>query len=122
MRFLKTFMLGFAVVVLCASFAMGQTVQSVKYSWTAPTAGSPAVQYTIQLRIDGGAWVDHGSSLLTEYVFANEFEYFKTYEVRVAGVDQLGRQGPFSLSSDPYMPDLGPPTAPGTPFLIEVIE
>ncbi len=110
------------IATMGITVAQAQTVSSVKYSWSAPTAGSPVVEYSVEVRIDGGEWVSHGVTLIPEYIFSNEFEYFKSYEIRVAGVDIVGRQGPFSLASEPYMPDLGPPGTPGTPFLIEVIE
>jgi len=36
----------------------------------------------------------------------------------VAGVDAQDRQGTWSVSSDPYSPDLGPPGQPGKPMIM----
>jgi len=44
--------------------------------------------------------------------------YEDEHVVRVAGVDTLDRQGPWSVSSDPYTPTLGSPGAPGKPVAI----
>lgn len=120
---MKKLFLGIIIgVLILAGTAFSQTVSSVKYTWTAPTEGSPAVEYTVEYRVDGGNWIAGGTAPTTEFTFLNVFEFFKTYEVRVAGVDIIGRQGPFSLVSDPYMPDQGPPGTPGQPIIVEVIE
>ena len=39
-----------------------------------------------------------------------------THRIRVAGVDALDRQGPFSVPSDPYTPLDSPPSEPGKPI------
>ena len=119
-KFIVSGILG--LLLLIAGSAFGQTVTSVEYQWTASIEGSPAVEYTVQYRVDGGNWIDAGVATTTSWTFENLFEYHKTYEVRIAGVDKLGRQGPFSDPSDPYMPDLGPPGAPGIPTITQVID
>jgi hypothetical protein len=87
----------------------------VTYTWTAPTTGSAVAYYLVEVSNDGGAnWTVAGTTLDLTYTFT-DFQNFDTYIVRVAGVDAQGRQGPYSVPSDPYTPDLGPPGAPGVP-------
>lgn len=94
------------------------TVPSVTYQWTTPAGGSPVVQYVVEVRVDGGDWVEYLTTSNETVTFVNTLEYLKTYEVRVAGVDALDRQGPFSVPSDPYTPDLGVPGQPGQPIRV----
>lgn len=92
----------------------------VTYTWTAPTTGSPVVRYTVELRTNGAAWVEVSSATTSPTYTFSTFDYLKTYEVRVAGVDALNRKGAYSNSSDPYMPDQGIPGAPGKPAVVTV--
>lgn len=106
-----------AVSVLMVSVAMAQTMVSAKASWNAPTEGSPVVTYVFQLSEEGGAFVTYAT---TDTTFINvDLELHKTYVARVAGVDALDRQGPWSMPSDPYTPDLGVPGAPSQPIIFE---
>jgi hypothetical protein len=101
---------------LGAAPAAAQTTVQVTASWTAPTEGSPVDHYILQLSTDGGPFVTVGSVTGTEYVL--ELEVGSTYVARVGGVDAQDRQGPWSESSDPYTPDIGPPGAPGKPMVM----
>lgn len=119
----KLLMAGLLGLMLIATSAFGQATEpAVQYTWTAPTTGSPVDHYVVQYTNDGGAtWIDVGVSVTAEtYTFLNVFEYLVTYQVRVAGVDALGRQGPWSVPSDPYMPDQGVPGEPGKPTVIQL--
>jgi len=115
----KLIVSGILGLMLFASVAFAQIAPPVKYVWTEPTEGSPVVEYVVELNIDSAGWVQVAITLLPEFTFA-DFEYLKTYEVRVAGVDAATRQGPFSLSSDPYVPDLGVPGAPSKPIIFQL--
>jgi len=102
--------------VLAASPAAAQTTVEVTASWTAPTEGSPVHHYVFQLSTDGGPFVTVGSVTGLSYVL--DLEIGHTYVARVAGVDAQDRQGPWSESSNPYTPDIGPPGAPGKPMIM----
>ena len=66
-----------------------------RYTWTEPTYGAQPVHYAVEIRRDGLAVEQtRTSGPAPEYEF--EAFYGRDYEVRVAGVDELGRQGPFS--------------------------
>jgi len=96
--------------------AAAQTTVEVTASWTAPTEGSPVQHYILQLSTDGGPYTTVGTVTGTSYVLNLAIDH--TYTARVAGVDAQSRQGPWSLPSDPYSPDLGPPGQPGKPIIM----
>jgi hypothetical protein len=104
-----------AVGVLGAHPALAQTVE-VTANWSPPTEGSPVDHYILQLSTNGGPFTTVGSVEGTSYTL--ELTVGSTYVARVAGVDAESRQGPWSLESDPYTPDLGPPGQPGKPMLM----
>jgi hypothetical protein len=90
-----------------------QATQTVHYEWSAPTTGSPVVHYIIQHRADGGPWVQIATSVNTNYdLIALDLI---AHEIRVCGVDKLGRSGLWSLPSEPYTPDSGAPGGCGQP-------
>jgi len=103
-------------LVMLATCAFAQMAPETTYVWEAPTYGTPVVEYVVELNINGGGWIELARTPNVTYTFTT-FEYLNTYEVRVAGVDALDRQGPFSISSDPYTPDLGAPGAPSKPII-----
>jgi hypothetical protein len=107
--------LALAVLVVGALPAQAQTVQ-VTASWTAPTTGSPVHHYVVQLSTNGGAYQSAGTSTTTSISLT--LAIGSTYTVRVAGVDAQSRQGVYSLPSDAYTPDLGPPGQPGKPVVL----
>lgn len=105
-----------AVLTLLGALpAAAQTVE-VTASWTAPTEGSPVDHYVLQLSVDGGPFSTVASVAGTSH--ALQLDVDSTYVARVAGVDAQDRQGPWSESSDPYSPDLGPPGQPGKPIIM----
>lgn len=104
---------------LCAVDALA-AAPPVTYTWTAPTVGSPVVRYIVQLRSNSGPWVEVSSSTTSPTYTFSTFDYLSTYEVRVAGVDAMNRQGLLSDSSIPYMPDQGIPGAPGKPVVVTI--
>ncbi len=108
---------GLALAVLVGGTlpAQAQTVQ-VTASWNAPSTGSPVHHYVVQLSTNGGAYQPSGTSTTTSINLT--LTVGSTYTVRVAGVDAQDRQGAYSLPSDPYTPDLGPPGQPGKPIVM----
>jgi len=107
------------VVLACLALASpvaAQSTEDVTYSWTAPTEGSPVVYYVIEHSVNGGPFVQIGTSTSNTYTLAATLG--DTHQIRVAGVDALDRMGPFSEASDPYAPQLGPPGQPGQPIPI----
>lgn len=107
------------VLLIVMTVTIQAQVPEVTYIWSPPTIGTPAVSYTVQLNIDGSGWTTIGTAQDTTYSF-NDFNYGTQYEVRVAGVDSLNRQGPFSNSSDPFIPDMGIPGQPSKPVIIQL--
>lgn len=95
--------------------AAAQTVQ-VNATWTPPTEGSPVDHYVLQLSTDGGPFATVGSVTVPSYTLELEIDH--EYIARVAGIDAQDRQGPWSLPSDPYNPDLGAPGQPGKPIIM----
>ena len=103
--------------MLLAGTALAQDANIVA-QWDAPTEGSPVVHYIFQLSTDGGPFVTLSSTIVgTTFEFTAP--YNQTYVARVAGIDDQLRQGPYSLDSDPYTPDMGLPGAPGKPIVFE---
>jgi hypothetical protein len=103
-----------AVVLLLGGAALAQ--EDVTYNWTAPTTGSTVVQYIVEHSVDGGAFTQVATVTSPTFVLSAEYEH--EHRIRVAGVDALDRQGPFSESSDPYTPTLGAPGQPGKPDIL----
>jgi len=118
---MKRILMAMAVIALMlAPMAYAQTTQPiVTYTWTAPTTGTLATSYVVELKTGPtGNWVPYGTVTSNTVTFTNLFEYGVEYQVRVAGVDDSSRQGPFSNPSDPYTPDLGAPGVPGKPIIL----
>jgi len=113
--FKSTVALAILVALIAPGHALAQTSVDVQYAWTAPTTGSPVDHYLVQHSADGGSWVNLGN--VNELTYTLSAEYGVSHQIRVAGVDAQGRQGPFSQPSDPYTPDAGSPGQPGKPIL-----
>jgi len=112
--FLIPFLMCLMAFSMSAVSAQAQT-EPVSYTWTAPTTGSSVDHYIVQHSVDGGAWTQVGSVSNNSYTLNAEFGV--AHRIRVAGVDASDRQGPFSVASDPYTPDLGSPGQPGKPII-----
>ena len=107
------FTLGIVSLMLVQGAALADV--QVNYSWTAPTTGTPVDHYVIQHAVNGGPWTQVATSATNSYTLtASEGD---SHQIRVAGVDAQDRQGVYSISSDPYVPDAGPPGQPGKPIL-----
>ncbi len=107
--------LALLTMLLAASAVMAQA--TVTYTWTAPTTGSAVDHYVIQHSEDGGAWITVEDEQATN-AYALTAAYDAEHRIRVAGIDTQGRQGPWSVASDPYTPTLGAPGQPGQPIAV----
>ena len=107
-------LIALAIMALCAT---AQAQEVVNYSWSAPSTGSPVSHYVVQHSEDGGAWVTVEDSQSTNS-FALTASYDAEHRIRVAGVDEPHRQGPWSVASEPYTPTLGSPGQPGQPIAV----
>ena len=106
-----------AGVLVGAAAASAQTVVEAIAEWGAPTVGTPVVDYVVQLSADGGDWQTVANT--PDTVYDVDLDAGHSYRIRVAGIDAEGRQGPFSLPSEPYVAgelDPGPPGVPGQPM------
>ena len=77
------------------------------YVWTAPEYGTPVDHYIAQLLVNDVDILTIGP-LLSELARV-EVVYGNKYRLRVAAVDAAGTQGPFSVWSAPFTPELAPP-------------
>ena len=101
-----------------AAFATGAYAQEeVTYTWTAPTSGSAVDHYVVQHSVNGAPFVTINASV-TGNTYLLTASYEDEHSIRVAGVDSQGRQGPWSVASDPYTPSLGSPGQPGKPVAV----
>jgi len=85
----------------------GQSAPDVEFVWTAPTTGSAVHHYRAQVLINevDTLFFDPvpAESIMIPVVYGNK------YRIRVAAVDASNIQGPLSLWSLPYSPELAPP-------------
>lgn len=107
--------IGALSLMLIQGAALAQTEVQVNYSWTAPTSGSPVDHYVIEHSVNEGTWSQIATSASNSYTLTASVG--DSHMIRVAGVDADSRQGSFSLASDAYSPDVGPPGQPGKPVL-----
>ena len=84
-----------------------QSAPDVEYTWTAPTTGTPADHYVAEVLVNevDSYLIDQvqGESIMLPVQYGNK------YQIRVAAVDAADTQGPMSIWSLPYTPELGPP-------------
>ena len=117
-------------ILLLAGPAWAQESHSTGYEWTAPLLvdeeglpHKPAVAYVVQHRasVDSSALWNHEEfqtvDTVTDTIYALEAEWGKWHQIRVGGLDDIGRQGPWTEPPDPRQPEL-PPLAPGQPCMI----
>ena len=104
-----------SLMIMSGTQALAQTEMEADYTWTVPTGGSTVVLYRVQHRVDGGAWVNVGTTPTNTYTM--NLAIGQSHEIRVAGVDAQDRVGPYSIPSEAYVPDPGAPMQPGQPIL-----
>ena len=109
--------LGWTLVVLSGK-AQGDApaTKVVRCSWEKPTYGTAVHHYVVQVMTrtnppDTTIYPEPGTDLITEEYFDLELTFGIEYKARVAGVDELGRQGPWSSWTTPWfgpLPDHQP--------------
>lgn len=104
----------FAALIV-PTLALAQTDMTVSYQWSAPTTGSTVDHYVVQHQVNTGSWTTVGETDATSYTLA--LSVGDSHQIRVAAVDAEGRQGIWSVASDPHTPDPGAPGQPGKPVL-----
>lgn len=114
-RTTKITLLALLVVAALGTVAFAQ--EEVTYTWTAPTTGSTVDHYTVQHSVNGAPFVTINANVSTN-TFLLTASYEDEHTIRVAGVDSSGRQGPWSVPSDPYTPSLGAPGQTGKPVAV----
>ena len=115
--------LGISVTALLLALALvgfatpvaAQTTVEVTYVWTPPSTGSPVDHYIVEHSVNGGGYSQIATTASTTYTLVATIG--DSHQIRVRGVDDQDREGPNSLPSEPYVPDLGPPGQPGQPVL-----
>ena len=104
-----------AFLALAAFSAVAQTTEQVIYHWTAPTEGTVVVQYFVDHSVNNGAWTRVATVPTNSYEL--DATVGESHRIRVAAVDSEGRQGVWSLPSEPYTPALSAPGQPGQPYV-----
>jgi hypothetical protein len=113
---MKQFLIVLAVLLMPA-VAVAQETDNVRYIWEAPTSGAPAVLYVVQHSTDDAqTWETVAQVDTTAYTLAASRD--QTHRIRVAGKDDAGRQGPWSIPSDLLNT---PPGPPGQPTVVSII-
>ena len=103
-----------AIAIAGLAVVANTAPQNVTYTWTAPTTGSPVVSYEVDRSLDGGTtWTLYTTTTSASAVVVAPD--LTPIVIRVRAVDGLGRKGAYSLTSDPYTNDPGPPGACGKP-------
>ena len=84
-----------------------QAAPDTEFTWTPPTTGTPVHHYVVEVVINERETEVYdpvsSESIMLPVTYGNK------YRVRVAAVDAVDVQGPFSLWSQPYTPELAPP-------------
>ena len=80
---------------LSPAWSQTKVTETWHFTWDAPAYGSPPVHYVVEIRIDGTTVEEDRTAGSTPEIDI-EVTLGLDYEVRVAGVDAQGRQGPFS--------------------------
>lgn len=92
-----------AFLGLLAPGSAPAAVRSVVYEWTAPTEGTEAVGYEVEIRFAENRGAPFSEWFEIEEVAEPRAEFLmdmkKCYEVRVRAVDADGRRGPYSVPS-----------------------
>jgi len=78
-----------------------------EYVWTAPVYGSTVSYYVVQVLVNEVDTLDLDPVVARRV--SVPMQYGNKYQVRVAGVDADGNQGPYSSWSFAYTPELSPP-------------
>lgn len=105
-------------VLLFSTLVFGQTTSlNLTWNWSAPTTGSAVHHYVVQSSSNATTWTTLTTQPTTNSVTLS-CPVGVNIQIRVAGVDAQGRQGPWSEASDPFVPDAGAPGAAGKPIRV----
>ena len=111
----QTAFAGLIVFLSAAFLSMGAAPAEaleteVRFSWSESDQGTPAIHYVMEIEKRHGEELDDRSSIdnILEPTHVILVEYGFKYRVRVAGVDAQGHQGPWSLWSELFTPEVGP--------------
>lgn len=101
------------IFTLAAPLVLATTASAVDLTvtWTAPSTGSPVVEYEVYVTADGQAFFT-GYTPDTSINLAVPDTPFVEYVAVVRGRDALDRAGPWSDPSEPFIVDFGPPGTP----------
>jgi hypothetical protein len=92
-------------IILLLLLALPAQSLDIQWTWTPPTTGTPVEYYEVELMVNDGDWQPFGTSIVP--TLTTEMPV-GTSLVRVRGVDEFGRAGGWSESSEPFI-DNGPP-------------
>ena len=87
-----------------------ENILDTRYVWTAPTVGTPVDHYLVQVLVNEVKTEDHGPVSSPEITVP--LKRGNKYQIRVAAVDASGAQGPWSIWSELYNPELASPAPP----------
>ena len=100
------------ILCLCV-MPVSAAAPAVTASWQAPTSGSPVVLYELEIYEDGVLFLSVDTPSTSHVIPAGTFADGVPYTARVRGVDAQARTGPWSLWSEEFIYDPGPPGACG---------
>lgn len=103
-----------AAMLIALTVSAQTTAVQTTFTWTAPTTGSACHHYDVQQSVSGGTWTDRVEKPATTSL-AITASVGIPIQIRVRGVDVLGRAGVWSDPSDGWTPDAGAPGACGKP-------
>jgi len=90
-----------------------QALPSIAYNWPVPAEGSAIDHYFVEVKMNGEPNPElSGQTADSEPIFIINITFGDEYQIRVAGVDTLGRRGEFSQWSDPYSQEVPFPDPP----------
>jgi len=70
--------------------------EDMVFGWTAPTTGTPAVRYEVEIRVGGMNSTNITTRQVTENRVTFAVEWLTLYEVRVRAYDATDHVGPWS--------------------------
>jgi len=101
-----------------SALAQEENPPTERYTWTPPTYGTGIHHYVVEMQVNEKDVVVLDPVEVPALVIevhrgpvedAKVLHYGNKYKFRVAGVDSADVQGPFSVWSEPFSPELGPP-------------
>jgi len=109
-----------ALLILTLLVTPASALVRLTYSWSPPTIGTAVEYYTCETRWFGGDWSSCSGTASDTMLTIETFDGVLDFQLRVAGVDSIGRQGTWSEASNSYN-DHGAPGPPGKPNLINIV-